>query len=118
MSSRTTNFDYRQISMLPVFLKSFERIILSRLTVTLEQHHVLDETQSCYRQGRSCVAILHKLHNDIQLSFKKRYVTLTVISDFSKAFDTVNYSTLFTKLSSLEFSYSFIDLIIDNLSDC
>ena len=39
------------------------------------------------------------------------------MADYSKAFDTVNYSTLVTKLRSLKFSYNFIDLIIDYLSD-
>ena len=36
---------------------------------------------------------------------------------YSKTFDIVNYTTLVTKLRSLKFSYSFIDLIIDYLSD-
>ena len=117
ISSPTSNSDYRPISILPILSKIFERIMLSQLKVTLEQHHVLNDTQSGYRQGHSCVTILHKLHNDIQLSFKKGDVTLTVMADYSKAFDTVNYSTLVTKLRSLKFSYSFIYLIIDYLSD-
>ena len=83
------------------------------MKVTLEQHHVLNDTQSGYHQGHSCVTIFHKVHNDIQLSFKKGDVTLTVIADCSKAFNSVNYSTLVTKLCSLKFSYSFIDLITD-----
>ena len=53
----------------------------------------------------------------MQLSFKKGDVTLAVMADYSKAFGTVNYSTLVTKLRSLKFSYSFTDLIIDYLSD-
>ena len=99
-------------------MRIFERIILSELKVPLEQHHVRNDTQSGYRQGHPCVAILHKLHNDIQLLFEKGDVTLAVMADYSKAFDTVNYSTLVTKLCSLKFRYSFIDLIIDYLSDC
>ena len=87
------------------------------MKVTLEQYHVLNDTQSGYRQGHSCVTILHKLHNDIQLSFKKGDVTLAVMADYSKAFDNLNYSTLVTKLHLFKFSYSFIDLIIDYLSD-
>ena len=51
ISSPTTNSDYRPISILPILSKIFERIILSQLKVTLEQHHVLNDTQSGYRQG-------------------------------------------------------------------
>ena len=87
------------------------------MKVTLEHHHVLNDTQSGYCQGYTCVTILHKLHNDTKLSFKKGDVTLAVTADYSKAFDTVNYSTLITKLCSLKFSYCFVDLIIDYLSD-
>ena len=63
------------------------------MKVTFEQHHVLSDTQSGYRQGHSCVTILYKLHNDIQWSLKKGDITLAVMADYSKAFDTVNYST-------------------------
>ena len=87
------------------------------MKVTLEQHHVLNDGQSGYCQGYSCVTILHKLHHDIQLSFKRGDVKLAVMADYSKAFNTVNYSTLVTNLRSLKFSYSFIDLIIDCLLD-
>ena len=96
ISSPTTNSDYRPISILPILSKIFEKIILSQLKVTLGQHHVLNDTQSGYRQGHSCVTILHKLHNNIQLSFQKGDVTLAVMADYSN---------------------SFIDLIIDYLSD-
>ena len=43
--------------------------MLFQLKVTLEQYHVLNDTQPGYRQGHFCVTILHELHNDIQLSF-------------------------------------------------
>ena len=66
ISTPFTNSDYRLISILPILPKIFERIILSQLKVTFEQHHVLSDTQSGYRQGHSCVTILYKLHNDIQ----------------------------------------------------
>ena len=117
ISSPTTNSVYRPISILPILLKIFERVILSQLKVTLEHHHVLNDTQSGYCQGHTCVTILHKLNNDTKLSFKKGDVTLAVTADYSKAFDTVNYSTLITKLCSFKFSYSFVDLIMDYLSD-
>ena len=44
-------------------------------------------------------------------------MALAVLADYSKAFDTVTYSTLIKELKMLKFSNSFIHLIIDYLSD-
>ena len=82
----------------------------------LNQHQVLCSTQSGYREGHSCVTILHKLHSDIE-TLNKGEVTFAVMVDYSKSFDTVIYSTLIKTLKVLKFSNSFIDLIIDYLSD-
>lgn len=117
VSSPIANSDYRPISILPILSKVFERIILNQLKSSLERHQIFQDTQSGYRQGHSCVTLLHKLCNDIQSSFKKSEVTLTVMADYSKAFDTVSYSILVKKLKKLKFSNSFINLIIDYLSD-
>ena len=83
----------------------------------LNQHQVLCSTQSGYRKCHSCVTILHKLHSDIETSLNKGEVTFAVMVDYSKSFDTVIYSTLIKTLKVLKFSNSFIDLIIDFLSD-
>ena len=63
------------------------------------------------------MTVLHKLHSDIQISLNKGKVALAVLADYSKAFDTVTYSTLIKELKMLKFSNSFIHLIIDYLSD-
>ena len=117
ISSPIANSDYRPISILPILSKVYERIILNQLKSSLEKHQIFQDTQSGYRQGHSCITLLHKLCNDIQSSFKKSEVTLTVMADYSKAFDTVNYSILVEKMRTLKFSNSFINLITDYLSD-
>ena len=63
------------------------------------------------------MTVLHKLHSDIQISLNKVEVTIAVMAYYSKAFDTVTYSTLIKELKMLKFSNSFIHLIIDYLSD-
>ena len=41
-----------------------------------------------------------------------------VMADFSKAFDTVHYGTLLTKLHTLGFSKSFLTCLTSYLSNC
>jgi len=117
IQSPTKSSDYRPISILPILSKIFERIILNQLKSSFESHQVLRDTQSGYRPGHSCITLLHKLCNDISLSLRKGEVTLAVMVDYSKAFDTVNYEILVSKLQELKFSNSLIDLLIDYLSD-
>lgn len=71
-----------------------------------------------YRKGNFFLTILHKLHSDIQTSLNKSEVTLAVLADHSKAFDTVTYSALTKKLKTFKFSNSFKDLMIDYFSGC
>ena len=117
VSLPTIDSDYRPILLLPIILKVFERIMLNQFKESLNQHQVLCSPQSGYRKGHSCVTILHKLQSDIQTSLKEGEMTLAVMVDYSKAFDTVTYSTLIKKLKVLKFSNSFIHSIIDYLSD-
>ena len=44
------------------------------------------------------------MRDELLRAMKKGEVTLMVLADFSKAFDTVNYKILITKLSTLGFS--------------
>ena len=113
----TVGSDYRPISLLPIISKVFERIILNQLEESLDQHQVLCSMQSGYRKGHSCVTILHKPHNNIQTSLNKDEVTLVVMADYNKAFDTVTYLVLIKKIKELKFTNSFKDLIINYLSD-
>ena len=50
-------------------------------------------------------------------AMKKGEVTLMVLADFSKAFDTDNYKILITKLSTLGFSKWFLRWLNCYLSD-
>ena len=108
MSSPTADSNYSPISLLTIISKVFERIILNQLKESLDQHHVLCSTQSGYHKAH-CVTILHKLNNDIQ-TLNKGEMTLAIMVDYSKAFDTATYSTLVKTLKVIKFSNSFIDL--------
>jgi hypothetical protein len=54
------------------------------------------------------------IRDDLSKAMKKGEVTLMVMADFTKAFDTVHYKTLIiAKLSSLRFSKTFLRWLIN-----
>ena len=61
------------------------------------------DTQSGYRKGHSSITLLLKLQDDIQKAMNRNEVTLSLFTDYSKVFDTVDHKTLLYKLHSLQF---------------
>ena len=52
------------------------------------------------------------MRNDLLNAMNKGAVTLPILADFSKAFDTVDYTVLIKKLSKLNMSPEFLHLIL------
>ena len=82
--------DFRPVSILPILSKIFERVILNRI-LTFVETKVYNATQSGFRKGHSTTTLLLKLRDDIIKSMNKNEVTIAVIIDYSKAFDTTQY---------------------------
>ena len=57
-----------------------------------------------------------KIRDDILNALDRGEVTIAVMTDFSKAFDTVDYFTLIRKLDSLNISTSTLNLIASYLT--
>ena len=108
--------EYRPISILPI-QKVFERVILKQLTEIIEREMIYDQQQSGFRKGHSTTTILLKLKVDIVSAMKKGEVTLAILADFSKAFDTVDYRTLLAELHAIGFSKKLLYLFKDYLSN-
>lgn len=82
-----------------------------------ESESLLGATISGFRRGHSTATVLMGIRDDLLKAMKKGEVTLTVMADFSKAFDTVHYKTLIAKLSSLGFSETFLRWLTNYLSE-
>ena len=54
---------------------------------------------------------------DILNAMNKGEVTLSILADFSKAFDTIDFTVLIKKLSKLNISPKFLHLILSYISD-
>ena len=113
----TTDDDYRPISIPPVLSKVFERLIMKQLCNFIEINNIYSSIQACYRRNHSTNTILIKMRDDILNSMTKGEVTLSILADLSKAFDTVDCTVLIKKLSKLSMSPEFLHVILSCISD-
>ena len=70
---------------------------------------------SGFRKGHSTNSVLLRIRDDIIRAMKKGEVTLIAFADFSKAFDTVDYATVFKKLHNVGFSHDAIFWVLNYL---
>ena len=112
----TESDHYRPISILPVLSKVFERLILQQMSVYLNQQDILQKSITGFRKGHSTSTVLLRIRDDIIKAMKKGEVTLIAFADFSKAFDTVDYSIVLRKLHAIGFSPSSLNWVLNYLT--
>ena len=103
--------DYRPISLLPALSKIIEKLANKQIVYYLVKHDLLDPSQSAYKKNHSTQTALLKLTEDIYDAIDDSEITLLVLLDFSKAFDTVNHRLLLAKLNILGFQEKTCDWI-------
>ena len=107
--------NYRNVSVLPIFSKVYERIMQKQLDNFIEQH--LSKYLCGYRKGYSAQHALLALIEKWRESLDKKGFAGGVIMDLSKAFDTINHDLLIAKLSAYGFEKSALKLIQSYLSN-
>lgn len=90
--------NYRPISVLPIFSKGLEKIILSRLSGFFSKHNILSGCQHGFTKGRSTESALLVQKEIILQGIEKGQLTLGIFIDYSKAFDSLHHGILLTKL--------------------
>ena len=93
----------RPISVLPALSKVFEKVVAKQIVEFIETNNLLPESMGGFRKGHSTATVLMDLRDDLLHEIKRSEVTLMVLADFTKAFDTVCFKTL----NRLNFSKSF-----------
>lgn len=97
--------DYRPISILLAISKALERLMKAQITDFFTEFDLLHKLQSGFRSNHSTTTALLKITNDVRVNMDKGLVTVLLLLDFSKAFDSVKHDLLLGKLSE-RFSFS------------
>ena len=105
--------NYRPISLLPIFGKSFEKIIFNKIYCFLIEEKLLNPNQSGFRQSDSCINQLLAITHEIFEAFdcNPPLEVRTVFLDISKAFDKVWHEGLLYKLKSMGISGELYNLL-------
>ena len=89
--------NYRPISLLPVFSKVLEKIMYDQTYEYLTENNIINEHQFGFRAGYSCQDLILKFTSDMTDAFNKKF-GIAIMCDLSKAFDSIQRSTLLCKL--------------------
>ena len=100
---------YRPISLLCILYKLYERLILTRITPTVEHH--LTPDQSGFREGRSCDGQVLNLAQFIEDGFEAGQVTGAVFIDLTAAYDTINHRCLLMKVGQMIKNNKVVDIL-------
>jgi hypothetical protein len=109
--------NYRPISLVPIFSKIFEHIILVQLRDFCKRNDILNDCQYGFKKGSSTIDAILKLVDEIYGNFNLQKITSAVMLDLSKAFDSISHSKLIAKLNYYGIMGSELNLIRSYLFD-
>ncbi|KAG7310783.1 hypothetical protein JYU34_003599 [Plutella xylostella] len=92
--------NYRQITILPILDKIFEKYIAGLIHRYYEDNNILTDTQFGFRAKKSTTLLLSKFTDEINTYLDEKQHVVLVFIDYSKAFDTLKHDYLIKKLDS------------------
>ena len=101
--------NYRPISILPIAMKVFEKVVHYQVYDFLDSSKILSSSQSGFRHGHSTDTAVICVSDFILKELGKRKYVRAVLVDLKKAFDTVDHQILLKKL----FCYGFRDVSLE-----
>ena len=90
--------NYRPISLLSNFNRSFEKLIFNRMKSFIEKNNLFSPSQYGFRKAHSTQHAILDIVNTIETNMDKRSFSCGVFIDLKKAFDTVDHKILLDKL--------------------
>lgn len=108
--------DIRSVSILPVLSKILEKVISNQIRTFLDENGILPEVQSGFRPLYSCTTALADINDAVLGATDKGMLTVLVLLDYSRAFDTVRHETLLLILRSIGFAEQSVSLMSSYLS--
>jgi len=98
VGNKTDPHNYRPISILPVLSKVMEKVVSTQLNTHLESYKILQNTQFGFRNGASTNNALNHACNILYTSLDNNNISLLVLLDLSKAFDSISHEILIEKM--------------------
>jgi hypothetical protein len=92
---------YRPISLLPITSKLFEKLLLKRLKLIVEDKNLIPDHQFGFRTQHSTTDQVLRITNIIEQSLEEKKVCSTLFLDVAQAFDEVWHEGLNHKLKLL-----------------
>ena len=89
--------NYRPISLLPVISKILEKIVANQLMDFLESNKLLANSQHGFRSHLSTETALMKVTEKLYSNIDEKKISLLLLLDLSKAFDSVSHEILLHK---------------------
>ena len=87
----------RPISLLPVLSKVNERLAHRQFVTFLDNNNKLSQFQSGNRKYHSTVTALLSVTDDLLQAMDEKKISILVLMDMSKAFDSINHDILLSK---------------------
>ena len=106
--------NYRPISLLPIISKILEKIIASQLTTYLETNNLLSNSQHGFRPRLSTETALLKITDKIYNNMDNKKISLLMLLDLSKAFDSVHHGLLLEKCRALNIETCWFSSYLEN----
>ncbi|MPC13554.1 putative RNA-directed DNA polymerase from transposon X-element [Portunus trituberculatus] len=93
---------YRPIALLSCMEKLMERLVATRLSWWLEEHHLLREEQCDFWPHRSSLDVLGQIEYHICDTYHHRQVMLVLFVDLEGAFDSAPHKGILYKLARMD----------------
>ena len=110
--------NYRPISLLPVLSKILEKIVSNQTTTYLEINNLLSASQHGFRPKLSTETALLKITDKIYNNIDNKKISLLLLLDLSKAFDSVNHEILLAKCKMLNIDPCWFQDYLSNRNQC
>ena len=96
--SREDKNNYRPISLLLTISKLLEKIVYKQVYAFLDSTNQLYNSQYGFRADHSCSQAISELVGEVAKNTEKNHTTCSIFIDLSKAFNTLEHTTVIKKL--------------------
>ena len=97
--NKTDLKNYRPISLIPSFSKLLKKSMHCRLTKSLLNNSVINNSQHGFQSKKSTTTCLTNALGSVTSSLDKKLLTLSLFIDESKAFDLIDHEIFLNKLN-------------------